>query len=127
MAVENQQVNLTFKAGEDLNTDGHQYKAIALNDGKLANDGQEASGILKNKPATGEAGNYALSGNIKYVAGGAVAAGVQMTVTTSGFITTAASGDWKVGLNGINAVTSGSVGNGNFDFTTPVYLTSSFE
>ena len=46
MATENILIKSTFQALEDLNT--HQYQAITLADGKVANNGAEASGILVN-------------------------------------------------------------------------------
>ncbi|MHC4620447.1 MAG: hypothetical protein ACYTEQ_22090 [Planctomycetota bacterium] len=111
----------TIQAKEDLNTDGHQYQAIAFDDGKVANSGGEAGGILINKPENGEHANIGYDGEMKYRAGGAVAAGKAITVVTSGYFTAAGSGDYIVGRNSDAAVNSGSVGTGFFDFKQPIY------
>lgn len=113
MAVSNFKITTTFTAGEALTT--HQYFAVALNDGQIANNGEEASGILQNKPASGEFGTMAWAGESKYIAGAAIAAGDKLTVTTSGYMITAGSDDPVVGETK-GAVTSGSIGVGLFVF-----------
>jgi len=124
MATEGRRLETTFEAGEDLNS-GCIYHAIALDDGKLANSGEEASGILLSKPKSGDGGTLGYQGELKYAAGGAVAASKPLTVTTSGWLTEAGSGDYIVGRNKAAAVTSGSIGTGLFNFTAPVYAFSS--
>ena len=84
MATENQQFVTTTQAKEALTS--HQYVAIALNDGKVANSGEEASGILLNKPASNQHATLAYLGESRYKAGLAVAAGAKLTVTTSGYL-----------------------------------------
>lgn len=101
---------------EDLSGKGAQNKAVSFSDGKLAATGVEANGILQNMPSSLQHAAIGLSGEMKYVAGGAIAAGGKITVSGSGFFTACASGDWLVGANGVNAVTSGSVGRGVFNF-----------
>jgi len=113
-------MSTTFEAGEDLDTDGHQYQAIALDDGKVANNGAEALGILLTKPKAGEGGTAAYAGEIKFRAGGAVTKDAPLTVTTSGYFTEADSGDFILG-RAASAVSSGGIGRGFFDFAKPAY------
>jgi len=122
MTVENVLLTCKFQAGEDLNT--HQYQAIALNDGKVANSGDEAVGILLTKPKSAEHGTVGISGLLKYRAGAAVAVDAKLTATTSGYIITCGSGYYFFG-RALEAVTSGSVGLGQFDFSAPCYRVSS--
>jgi len=116
MGTENTRMNTTIQALEDLNS-GHQYHAIALVDGKLANSGEEASGILLNKPKSAEFAALGYIGELKFAAGLAISKGSKLTVTTSGWLTTADSNDPIVG-EAKAAVTSGSVGTGLFAFPT---------
>ena len=115
MAYEGRRLETAFAAGEDLNTEGHMYHAIALDDGKLANNGEEASGILLSKPKTGEGGALGYVGELKFAAGLAVSKGAKLTVGTSGWFTTADSNDPILG-EAKAAVTSGSIGTGLFAF-----------
>lgn len=119
MAVHNLYQTTTIQAGEDLS--GSQYAAIALNDGKVAANGEEASGILINKPQNKEHAEVAWQGECKYKAGGAITKGGKITVSTSGFFTAGDSGDYIVG-EAKSTVTSGSLGVGFFSFPTAAYL-----
>ncbi len=119
MATDNRMFSTTIQALEDLNS--HQYVAFALNDGKVANNPQEASGILYNKPKNTEFAEIVYFGECKFKAGGAISAGGKITVSTSGYFTNAGSFDVNVGTCKV-AVTSGSVGTGFFDFTRTSYL-----
>ena len=110
------------EALEDLSD--HLGFAFCLDDGKIANDGAEASGILLNKPASGEAANVGVQGDLPFQAGGAVAKGAKLTVTTSGYVITCGSGFHVVGT-AMRAVTSGSVGRGIFNFANAVYAQTS--
>ena len=116
------QLPMPVKAGESLAT--NEYFAVALDDGKVANNGSEACGILQNKPASGEPMSIGYQGVMKFKAGGAVAAWARMTVATSGYFTTAGSGYYTVG-RALAAVTSGSIGTGVFDFTNAQYANTS--
>jgi hypothetical protein len=109
MAVSNWNIKHVFSAGEALNTDGHEGVAIALDDGKVANNGLEATGILFDKPASGQNGSMIILGIGKGRAGGALTAGARVTVSTSGYFTAATSGDYLCG-RAMEAVTSGSLG-----------------
>lgn len=115
MTTQNRYINTTIEAAEDLNS--YQYHAIALDDGKLANSGEEASGILLNKPKSGEFITLGYIGEMKFRAGGAVSKGDKVTVTTSGWFITADSNDPVLG-EAKAAVTSGSIGTGLFNFPT---------
>jgi len=117
MATQNVRFNTTIKAAEDLNTSAFQYHAIALVDGKLANNGEETSGILLNKPKDGEFLALGYVGEMKFAAGAAISAGAKLVVTTSGWFTTADSNDPVLG-EAKAAVTSGSIGTGLFNFPT---------
>jgi hypothetical protein len=109
MGTENWNQKFTFLAGEDLHTAGHVGVAIALDDGKVANNGLEAAGILATKPKSGEYGAIVMIGIGKGRAGGALVAGGNVTVATSGYFNAAGSGDNIVGI-AMEAVTSGSLG-----------------
>lgn len=124
MGTENRMSLSTLTAGEDLSTDGHRHHAIALDDGKLAVNGREAAGILMNAPKSGEFLTLAYEGELKYAAGLGVTKGGKLTVTTSGWFITAASGSWIVG-RAKDTVTSGSLGTGYFNFVNPPYSETS--
>ena len=124
MATENVRFLTTIVSGEDLNTSELQYCAIALDDGKIANNGGEAGGILLSRPKSGDFLTLGREGEMKFRAGGAIQIAKPLTVVTSGYFTVAGSGDFLVGRSKA-AVTSGSIGTGFFDFTAPVYAFSS--
>jgi len=111
-------ITSTIQAAEDLNA--NQFFAIALNDGKIANNGQEASGIILNKPKNSEHIEFGVMGEFKYRAGVAAGAGNRLRVTTSGWFVLADSGYYTVGRAKL-AVTSGSIGTGFFNFAAPFY------
>lgn len=125
MATENTYKTTTRAAGADMNGAGFLYHAIAMDDGLVAANGGEAGGILLNKPKNKEHATLGVSGEMKYAAGAAIAAGAKLTVTASGWFTAASSGTFLVGRNKETAITSGSVGTGIFDFSAPVYQVSS--
>lgn len=122
MATQNWQIGTTIKAEEDLT--GCQYHGISLDDGELAVNGLEASGILLNKPKSGEFLTLGWLGEFKFHAGEAIAIAKRLTVTASGFFTEATSGDYFIG-RAKSAVTSGSYGTGFFNFSAPQYQVSS--
>ena len=119
MATDNKHIlTLAVKAGEAL--DMHQYQAVALDDGKVANNGAEAIGILINKPKINEHAQVVVDGVCKYRAGLAIAIGKRITVTTSGYCTLITSGSYSVGI-ALEAATSGSIGKGLFRFGNALY------
>jgi hypothetical protein len=116
-------IGLNILAKEDLTA--NQYFVITCQDGKIANTGAEASGILMNKPGINEGASAGMIGELPFQAGAAINANAKITVETSGYCEAAGSGDHIVGRNGQSAVTSGSIGRGQFNFNTPVYAFSS--
>lgn len=97
------------------NLSDHIYKAVTAA-GAVAASGATAIGIQLNRPnAAGNHMTAGFTGRIKYKAGAAVAAGARLTVTTSGWLITCTSGSAVVG-RAIKAVTSGSTGEGIFNF-----------
>lgn len=131
MAVEGQYFAWTIEAGEDLDDytpgTGTLFKAVALDDGRLANDGREAGGILVYGGEGGEHVTLGYAGVLKFTAGAAVGAGRRLTVTTSGYCVEAGSGTYVVGRCLDTAVGSGSVGTGAFNFATIAYMGDSGE
>lgn len=127
MSTEGWNVKWDFKAAEDLNTTGHEGIAIALADNKVANDGKEACGVLsqQSKPESGEHGAIVVMGIAKFRAGVAASAGDQLTVTTSGYFIAVNSGLHHCG-RALEAVTSGSVGAGLFNFGFSAYQVNCF-
>lgn len=129
MTWDGQYFSMTFTAGEALNTEGHVGVAIAINDGKIANTGKEAAGILlpHSKPKSGELGSIGYMGIMRFRAGAAVAVDAIMTVTTSGyFITNPTSGYYHVQGRCLEAAASGGLGVGMFNFALPIYSPSSY-
>ena len=119
MAYEGKKELITVTALEDLSA--NQHYAFANDDGKLANNGEEALGIIDNKPQSGEPASVAYAGVSKFKAGGAITRGGKLTVTTSGFIVAGDSGSYIVG-EALETVSSGSIGTGVFNFPTASYL-----
>ena len=107
-------------AGEDLSS--RQYHVINVS-GTLAATVEASMGILQNKPENGEDASAGYIGRSRFRAGGAVTRGARLTVTTSGWVTVADSGDHIVGTCEY-AVASGGIGKGIFNFIAPGYLAS---
>lgn len=99
-------------AAQDLRT--HQYKAVTIG-GVVAATNTAAAGIQQNKPNDTEDCSIQLGGISRFRAGGAVSAGGAVKVTTSGWFVACASGDLACG-KAFEAVTSGSIGEGYFNF-----------
>ena len=109
MATTQKFESLQLVAGADLNTGdgtGTQYKAAAVG-GTIAATGNTALGLIQNKPKNGEDLTIAYRGIMKGVAGGAVAAGARVMVTTSGYLITAAGAVIPCG-KAISAASSGA-------------------
>ena len=124
MAADGQKMVTSVIAAEDLSSVG-QYRAFAFNDRKLATASLEANGIIANKPKSGEHVTVEYAGELKFIAGGAVAAGTRIMVADSGYFTECTSGIHSVGFCGPAAVTSGSIGRGFFNFASPMYQVTS--
>ena len=110
---EGKQTIRTVTAGADLSS--MQYKVIAVA-GTIAAENDTALGILKNKPESGQHASVAVEGSMKGYAAAAIADGARVSVTTSGFLTTVASGDGTQVGKAIGAANSGDLFNfqGNF-------------
>ena len=125
MATQNTFLNFTLEVKEDLDANGYQFSAVALSDGLLANNGSEAIGILQSKPGANRFGEISYLGVMKYKAGTAAhTKDAKLTVTTSGWLKMAGSGDYIIG-RALDAVTSGSIGRGLLNFTMAPYAFSS--
>jgi hypothetical protein len=122
MATENVILKYTMQAQENLSAG--QYLAVSLDDGKKAEAGHEASGVLMNKPESGEMATIGVIGIMKYKAGGAVTKGDRLTVKASGLFYSADSGSYIVGTARETLSGAGSIGTGLFNFTTPVYAST---
>lgn len=107
MSITNQVVSDTIIASVDLSA--LQHKVVRVT-GDLADDNAEAYGILQNKPESGEFATVFVAGIMKGYAGAAIAAGVSLSVTNSGFLITAVSGTGiSIGKNKNLSVGSGDV------------------
>lgn len=137
MAISNQMFTWTIAAGEDMDNStagtGFIHKAVSNVDGTIANatkptTAKSAIGLVQYGGLSGEHVTIGHAGIMKFTAGAAInSADVMLTVTTSGYLTIATSGDFYIGrflegTNGTKTVTSGGVGVGLFNFATPVLL-----
>ena len=124
MAYEGKHFTHTIAGSADLSDQtlgtGGIYKPIALDDGDFAQDGNEAFGLITKGARALEHTTLAYLGVMKYIAGVAFTPGQLITFSASGYATLAASGDWVSGRNLENAVASGAVGTGVFNFAQPV-------
>lgn len=107
---------VSIDAGADLSA--AQYKAVVVG-GTIAAD-STAIGLLQNKPAaSGRAATVGYAGLMKAYAAAAITAGARLTVTTSGYVTTATSaqidGGFVVG-KALAAANSGDLFPGLFNF-----------
>lgn len=101
-----------------------QHRAVKIN-GTLATETRDAAGLIETRTDSGEEGSINLFGRNRFVAGAAVVRGARLKVTSGGFMTTANSGDYAIGICEIG-VASGSVGRGIFDFINKGYLATSY-
>lgn len=121
MAVYNDHRTWTIQSSEAVDTlnagTGALYKAIDAAGG-IAPD-KTAIGILQYAGGNAEHITLAVDGITKYVAGGAITGGGRVSVTTSGYLVAADSGDFTQGRNLETSVASGAVGVGLFNFAIP--------
>lgn len=110
MAYEIPGHSITLEASTDLRN--HQYKFVVANgDGTvaLAGDGVAVTGVLQNKPNTGQAASIMVDGVSKVKAhGSTVAAGDVIASSTVGMVSALGSGDYAVGR--VIGGSSGSTG-----------------
>lgn len=114
MAYQGQFQTFTMLATTDLSE--QTFKAVDIITGALAAGPKTAVGILQNKPLANEHASVGFQGLMKYVAGGAIAKGAALTVSTDGLFTTASSSSIVVGISLETAVT-GAIASGLFDFS----------
>jgi len=107
-------------AGADLSA--AQYKVIAVA-GTIAAEADTALGVLQNKPESGQHAAVAWEGHMKAYAAAAISAGARVTVTTSGYMLTVASGDGGQVGKALTAAASGDLFNfvGNFALANTTY------
>lgn len=104
---------LNIDAGGDISA--LQYRPMQVG-GTLAVANQTAIGILQNRPAaTGRGAHVGYFGVMKAYAGGALSAGADVSVTTSGWFVGTSSGHVSVGKVLITAA-SGDLFSGVFNF-----------
>ena len=131
MSVEGRNFTWTIAAGEDLDDltpgTGDLFKAVALDDGKIAADGREAGGILIYGGRSAEHVTLGYLGVLKFAAGSAVTKGRRLTVTASGYLIEAGSGSYAVGRCLDADVASGAIGTGAFNFSNVAYMGNSGE
>lgn len=108
-------------AGTDLTSFQHR---VLAEDGTLATGIPQARGILAARVDSGQNCTLIYDGRSRYQAGGAIAAHDLLTVTSGGWITAATSGQVAIGINEYAAVTSGSYGDGVFNFMNRTTTTS---
>lgn len=109
MGIRGKHEVVTIDAAADLT--GAQHKVIAVA-GTIAPSDATALGVLQNKPESGQHASIAWMGHMKGYAGAAIAAGVRLSTTTSGYLITVTSGSIPVGKNLSGSVASGDI----FDF-----------
>ena len=109
MAYNGKTQNITIQASAALTNltagTGVLYKAIA-NTGTLSAAGGSALGILQYGNDDGNNVTLAISGESKYVAGGAIVSGGKLALAANGYLVAASSGSTVVGVNMPAAVTS---------------------
>jgi len=115
MSVEHKYESYQIAAGADFRT-ANQHKAVLVA-GTVATTAA-AIGLIKSKPNTGENLRVGYKGIMKYLAGGAITAGVNMTPTTGGFMVSQGSSDGATVGKALATVASGDLGLGLFDFST---------
>ncbi len=96
---------ISMQAGGDLRT--KQYHILRTSAAGVTNLASrttaaqtavaDVSGVLLNKPNSGQAASMAVTGECKVVAGAAITQGVNVTTNASGRAIVAASGDWTIG------------------------------
>ncbi len=111
MAFEQNLQCVSVPAGSDLST--KQYLFVNVNSSSqlaVSGAGGQGIGVLQDKPnAAGVAGNVAIGGISKVVAGGTVTAGSLVAADSAGKAVNAASGDIALGKAITGTTTSGEI------------------
>jgi hypothetical protein len=113
MSTENRYDSVTIVASNDFRA-AHIHKAVTA--GGLVAATAGAVGLLKSKPNVAEHATVGYIGIMRYVAGAAIAAGANLTVTTSGFIISTGSASGTTVGKAIEAANSGDLAKGLFNF-----------
>lgn len=113
----------TIQAKEDLSNltpgSGALYKVVNMNTGLFANNGQGANGVLQYGAESGGHVTLGIDGVQKGVFATAITTpGMELTVTTSGYLTVASDATWVVGRN-LTAVSCVGVHAFMADFKNP--------
>lgn len=115
MSAEGHSHKISIAAGADLSA--CQYKIVTVS-GTIAAANATALGVLQNKPKNGEHATVAFAGHMKaYVGGGAIAAGDQLAVTTSGWLIKNVTSTSGIVGRAVTAASSGSLCEFVGDFT----------
>lgn len=108
MTIEGKQIIEGVAAGADLSAKAMLYKVITVS-GTIAAESDTALGLLKNAPESGQHAAVAVEGKMKGHAKVAIAKGARVMVTTSGYLTTVASGDGAQVGKALEAANSGDL------------------
>lgn len=102
---------ISAPAGEDLT--GHQWGLVKYNsNGEFVKtaEGEQAIGVLQNKPAKGEAATVAQVGSISFCKAGApIPAGIAVTSDANGLAVPAESGQKAIGTAATSASQAGEI------------------
>jgi len=108
MSFEESLKSISLPANADLSAKQYYAIEVANSSGEgraaLAGDGEFIIGVLQNKPIAGEAATVAISGVTKAAAGGTITAGNSVGVDANGKFVAAATGDRRVGVALMSAV-----------------------
>jgi hypothetical protein len=116
MTTDNKFSEYAIVAGADLDTPASRFKAVTIGGTIAASVTYQAAGILRHGGKTGETLGVVYEGITKVIAGAAISSGgVQLKITTSGYIITAVSGDLTIGRS-LNFCASGDLVQAFVDF-----------
>ena len=99
---------------------GKIHKVISRVNGDIAPLDADGCGLLQTCVRSGNQAAYQYDGVAKFTAGAAITnSDTMLTSVASGYVVVANSGDFMIGRS-LEAVNSGSLGKGLFDFKNPV-------
>ena len=125
MSTETRNFTWTISAGEDLDDSSDRYRAVALDDGKIASNGLEAGGILLFGGKENEHLTLGYAGVLHFLAGADISKGQRLTVDEHGCFIPATVGSYIVGRCLDTSVQAGKLGHGAFNFATIAYMSES--
>lgn len=100
MAYEEALQGISIPAGADLSADTNLYKAVKLAANGIVTTtvaGEQATGILQNRPKLGDPGKVGFSGVSKAKAGAAITKGALITARADGTVGPAAATNFVIG------------------------------